>query len=124
MSGHFEVVFSVFLRDDTPAEVLAELRWHLGLSPERSPRLTIDDDEPLLSPGTPSYLPGGETATLNRQYRYTSSGGDHYAWGLHARVYWWTICGRTAGGGSPNSWHHGRTRTAMRASSGRNFSRR
>jgi hypothetical protein len=88
VSAHYEVVFSVFLRDDTPADVLAELRWHLGLSPERPPRLAIDRELPLLAPGSPSRLPGGEGASLDRRHRYPSSAVEHYAWSLYARLYW------------------------------------
>src|SRR5690242_4942006 len=88
MSGHFEIVFSVFLRDDTPAAVLDELRWQLGLARERPGQLVIDYDEPQLRPAASSYLPGGETANLERQYRYTAPTGEHYAWGLHVRLFW------------------------------------
>jgi hypothetical protein len=31
MSDHYEVVFSCFLREETPAEVLDAVRWHLGM---------------------------------------------------------------------------------------------
>ncbi len=88
MSQHFEIVFSVFLRDDTPADVLAELQWHLGLSTEQPEHLAIDYGEPLLRPSAPSYLPGGESVKLERQHRYTSPSGEHYAWGLYARLFW------------------------------------
>lgn len=35
MSGHYEIVFSLFIRDDVPPEILAELRWRLGLTADR-----------------------------------------------------------------------------------------
>lgn len=88
MSQHFEIVFSVFLRDDIPADMLAELRWHLGLSTGQPEQLAIDYGEPTLRPNTPSYLPGGESVQLERQHRGTSPSGEHYAWGLYARLFW------------------------------------
>jgi hypothetical protein len=88
VSLHYEVVFSLFLRDDLPADVLNELRWHLGLSSERPTRPVIDYEGPQLRPAATSYLPGGETASLQRQYRHSANGTDHYAWGLHVRLFW------------------------------------
>jgi hypothetical protein len=87
MSYHYEVVFSLFLRDDTPSDLLDELRWHMGLSEERSTTPATDMDYPLMRPGD-SYLPGGDLAVLQRQYRYDdASGVKHYAWGVYARMF-------------------------------------
>ncbi|MFJ4152764.1 hypothetical protein ACIP10_35045 [Streptomyces galbus] len=43
MSLHFEVVFTCFLRDNTPDTVLDALRWHLGMAPERPSGLNADE---------------------------------------------------------------------------------
>jgi hypothetical protein len=88
MSLRYEVVFSCFLVDDTPAEVLDELRWHLGL-PD-GPLTTRDGEDacPLLRPDPDSYLPGGEVAFLRRQMRGTRRGHDIHAWGLFTRNGW------------------------------------
>lgn len=69
MSDHYEVVFSCFLRDDTPESVMAALRWHLGMDAEFPENL--DDDEgqlyPLLGPDNHnSSLPGGDVVSLRR----------------------------------------------------------
>src|SRR6266487_575630 len=88
MSFHYEVVFSLFLRDDIPSGVLDELRWHLGLSTQQPDACAIDYDWPQMRPDERSYLPGGEVAVLRRQYRYSQSGVQHHAWGLYARLFW------------------------------------
>lgn len=88
MSFHYEVTFSLFLRDDTPVEVLDELRWHLGQSSERPEICVVDYDGPVLLPAESSPLAGGEVATLQRQYRFTQNGAEHFSWGVHARLYW------------------------------------
>ena len=89
MSSHYEVVFSLFLREDTPVGVLDELRWHLGLSPERPEDRAVEyGEQPVLLPHSQTYLPGSETATLRHQYRWTLRGIDEYSWGLHVRLYW------------------------------------
>jgi hypothetical protein len=89
VGNHYEVVFSVFIRDDAPDEVLAELRWHLGLSAERPPALVVDYDGPQLRPDLQSsWMPGSETATLTRQHLYNKGGVEHHAWGLYVRVMW------------------------------------
>lgn len=88
MSFHYEVTFSCFLRDDTPSEVLDELRWHLGQSSLRPETCVVNYDWPVMLPGEPSYLAGGEVATLRRQYRFTQHGVERFSWGLHARLYW------------------------------------
>ncbi|WP_394615259.1 hypothetical protein JNUCC0626_36465 [Lentzea sp. JNUCC 0626] len=88
MSLHFEVVYSFFLRDDTPPETLDELRYHLGLSEIRPPNLVVDYDHPVLEPVAESYLPGGEHVALRRQSRGRNRDGEIYAWGLYARLYW------------------------------------
>jgi hypothetical protein len=88
MSSHYEMVFSLFLRDDTPGDVLDELRWHLGLSEQRPTISALHTDYPLMRPGD-SYLPGGDVTVLQRQYRYDEMPGvKHYAWGLYARLFW------------------------------------
>jgi hypothetical protein len=88
MSQHYEVVFSMFLRDDTPAGVLDELRWHLGLSAQRPDSCVIAYDVPQMCPAGGNLLPGGEAARLRRQLRYSRAGAAHYAWGLYARLLW------------------------------------
>jgi hypothetical protein len=88
MSFHYEVVISLFLRDDTPSEVLDELRWHIGLSEQQPATSAIDVDYPLMRPGE-SYLPGGDIAVLQRQYRYDDAHGvNHHAWGLYVLLFW------------------------------------
>jgi hypothetical protein len=69
MSGHYEVVFSLFLRAETPKAVLDELHWHLGLSSERPDSLVIGTCASELTPNRDSYLPGGCVAILKRQSR-------------------------------------------------------
>jgi hypothetical protein len=88
VSSHYEVVFSLFLRDDTPSVVLDELRWHLGLLTQRPEVCAIEDDWPQLRPNERTYLPGGEVALLQRQYRYSRAGVEHHAWGLYTRQFW------------------------------------
>jgi hypothetical protein len=88
MSFHYEVVFATFLRDDTPPEVLDELRYHLGFTEDRPQHLAIDYDFPVLQPDEDSYLPGGDHVALRRQYRGRDDKGEHHAWGLHVRLYW------------------------------------
>lgn len=88
VSLHFEVVFSLFLREDTPDDVMHELRYHLGLSTQRPANLEIDYGHPVLEPNPDSYLPGGEQAVLRKQYRYHRAGVEHHAWGLHVRLHW------------------------------------
>ncbi|MFI5529952.1 hypothetical protein ACIA8O_15560 [Kitasatospora sp. NPDC051853] len=89
MSLHFEVVFTCFLRDETPSAVLAALRWHLGLTAERSPGLDADEHPyPLLEPDPDSRLPGGDFASLRRQARGFVAGRELHAWGLSSRTCW------------------------------------
>ncbi|MBC9712968.1 hypothetical protein H9Y04_10345 [Streptomyces sp. TRM66268-LWL] len=89
MSDHCEVVFSCFLRDDTPESVLAALRWHLGLAPERPAHLDPEwHPYPLLEPDPDSWLPGGDTASLRRQSTGFTAEGERYAWGLFSRNHW------------------------------------
>jgi hypothetical protein len=83
MGTHYEVVYSLLLRDETPEDMLAEFRWHLGLSSEKPENMTVDCDVPLLSADQAGYLPGGAFAVLRRQSR-----GTHETWGLYSRVYW------------------------------------
>ncbi|SEB65018.1 hypothetical protein [Streptomyces sp. TLI_105] len=89
MSLHYEVVFTCFLQEDTPETVLAALRWHLGLASERPAEL--DEEEyayPLLDPDPDSRLPGGDFASLRRQSRGFTAGGECHAWGLFSRNLW------------------------------------
>lgn len=86
MSAYYEVVFSLFIRDDTADEELGALRWHLGLSEQRPRECTIDTEYPLLRPHDDSRLPGGDVVAFQRQRVY--SGRREYAWGLHTRLYW------------------------------------
>jgi hypothetical protein len=88
VSVSYEVVFSLFLRDDTPGEVLAELRWHLGLAADRPGPWALGYETPVLRPGESSRLAGGESAALSRQYRTDAAGAGRPAWGLHVRVFW------------------------------------
>ncbi|MFC9977138.1 hypothetical protein ACFVH6_40175 [Spirillospora sp. NPDC127200] len=78
MSLHFEVVFTCFLREDTPPQVLAALRWHLGLAEERPAGLG-EHAYSLLAPDPHSRLPGGDVASLREQDQ---------GWGLFSRNYW------------------------------------
>ncbi|MER6738314.1 hypothetical protein [Streptomyces puniciscabiei] len=89
MSLHFEVVFTCFLRDDTPDTVLNALRWHLGLTAERPTGLDRDEHSyPVLAPDPDGRLPGGDFASLRRQSRGSVAGRELYAWGLFSRNYW------------------------------------
>ncbi|MFG3287613.1 hypothetical protein ACGF3G_02210 [Streptomyces sp. NPDC048179] len=88
MSDHYEVVFSSFLRDDTPASVLAALRWHMGMDDEGPEDLARDDHPyPLLLPGG-SRLPGGDIVSLRRSVQELTSSGTRYEWELFVRIYW------------------------------------
>ncbi|MFF7454466.1 hypothetical protein [Kitasatospora sp. NPDC008115] len=89
MSLHFEVVFTCFLRDDTPDTVLEALRWHLGMIPERPSGLDPDEHAyPLLAPDPDSRLPGGDCASLRRRSRGSTAGREPHPWGLFSRTYW------------------------------------
>jgi hypothetical protein len=89
MSMHYEVVFSCFLRDDTPERVLEALRWHLGLAAEWPAGPAADEPvERLLRPDQASNLPGGDIASLRRQAVAGAAGSDRYAWGLFSRNRW------------------------------------
>lgn len=89
VSLHYEVVFTCFLRDDTPDSVLAALRWHLGLALERPAELDAEEHSyPLLSPDPDSRLPGGDFVSLRRQSRGFTHGGELHAWGLFSRNLW------------------------------------
>ncbi|MFG2564179.1 hypothetical protein ACGFR6_01910 [Streptomyces sp. NPDC048567] len=80
MSLHYEVVFTCFLRADTPAPVLDALRWHLGLTEEPPPGHGEGEYAyPLLTPDPHSRLPGGDFASLRLQDE---------GWGLYSRNYW------------------------------------
>ncbi len=88
MSDHYELVFSSFLRDDTPASVLAALRWHMGMDDEDPEDLDRDDHPyPLLLRGQ-SPLPGGDNVSLRRSVPESTSSGTPYGWELFVRIYW------------------------------------
>ena len=87
MSAHYEVVFSCFLRDDTPAEILDALRWHLGLVAGQ-PADSEPGQRPLLLPDPASSLPGGDVASLRFQSHGIDTSGRAAAWGLFSRSLW------------------------------------
>jgi hypothetical protein len=89
MSVQYEVVFACFLRDETPAETLDALRWHLGLAPDRPPGISpADQPDRLLRPDPASGLPGGDVASLQLQAQTLNGGGRAQAWGLYSRTIW------------------------------------
>ncbi|MCX4819991.1 hypothetical protein OG883_08755 [Streptomyces sp. NBC_01142] len=90
MSDHYEVVFSCFLRDDTPESVLAALRWHLGMDAERPGDLDPEEHlYPLLTPDrNNSRLPGGDIVSLRRTVQGSTAFGQQHAWELFSRNYW------------------------------------
>lgn len=87
MSVHYEVVFSCFLRADTPAEVLDALRWHLGLLAEQPADLD-PTQRALLRADPSSHLPGGDVASLQRQAGGAETAPDTQGWGLFSRTLW------------------------------------
>jgi hypothetical protein len=86
MSAYYEIVFSLFIRDNTGDEELDALRWHLGLSEQRPEECAIGTGYPLLRPHDGSALPGGDVVAFQRQRVY--GGGRTHAWGLYTRLYW------------------------------------
>ncbi len=89
MSVQYEVVFACFLRDETPAETLDALRWHLGLLADRPPNLSAaDHPQRLLCPDPASGLPGGDVASLQLQRLTVADDGQARAWGLYSRTLW------------------------------------
>jgi hypothetical protein len=89
MSLHYEVVFTCFLRDDTPIETLDVLRWHLGLLDDWPPGLDQGGQvDRLLCPDPASSLPGGDVAALQQQLLKSAPGLGTLAWGLFARTLW------------------------------------
>jgi hypothetical protein len=89
MSVQYEVVFACFLRDDTPAETLDALRWHLGLLSDRPPGISAaDQPDRLLCPDPASGLPGGDVASLQPQAQTLDHGRQAEAWGLYSRTVW------------------------------------
>ncbi|MFD9213330.1 hypothetical protein ACFVY9_09475 [Streptomyces sp. NPDC059544] len=91
MSDRYEVVFSCFLRDYTPASVMTAVRRYLGMDAECPEGL--DDDEgqlsPLLAPDNHhSRLPGGDVVSLRRTVQGFTSSGARYEWELFARNDW------------------------------------
>jgi len=87
MTVHYEVVLSCFLRDDTPAEVLDALRWHLGLLTEQPADLD-PSQRALLRADLSSRLPGGDVAALQPQASGAGPAGDEPGWGLFSRTLW------------------------------------
>lgn len=88
MSDHYEVVFSCFLRHDTPALVLAALRWHMGMDDEDPDGLDPDNHPyPLLLPGD-GRLPGGDIASFRRTVQEFTASGKRHEWELFVRIYW------------------------------------
>ncbi|MFE4698928.1 hypothetical protein ACFRIC_17850 [Streptomyces sp. NPDC056738] len=86
MSIRYEMVFTCFLRDDTPESVLDALRWYMGLRADRPEPVGNDEyPHPLLTPNSDSstHLAGGELAHLVHQSR-----GSRDVWGLFVRVLW------------------------------------
>ncbi|MFE3637594.1 hypothetical protein [Streptomyces sp. NPDC059168] len=86
MSMRYEMVFTCFLKDDTPESVLDALRWHMGLRADRPESVGgVEYSHPLLTPNSDSNtnLAGGEVARLVHQAR-----GSRDAWGLFVRVLW------------------------------------
>ena len=67
MSLHYEWVISLRLRQDLPADALAEVRWHLGL--EHSPPATrkLDESPPVFVEPETGWMPGGHLAVLKEQ---------------------------------------------------------
>ena len=89
MSVRFEVVFSCFLRGDTPSEVLEAVRWHLGLAAERPAGLDpAEHPDRLLETDEESCLPGGDVASLRHREHGFEDFGRLGVWGLHSRNYW------------------------------------
>jgi hypothetical protein len=89
MSVQYEVVLACFLRDETPAETLDALRWHLGLLASRPPGVSAaDHPDRLLCPDPASSLPGGDVASLQRQRHALADDGPAEAWGMYSRTVW------------------------------------
>jgi hypothetical protein len=89
MSVQYEVVLACFLRDETPAETLDALRWHLGLLADRPEGASAANHaDRLLCPDPASSLPGGDVASLQRQLQSRADGGQAQAWGLYSRTVW------------------------------------
>lgn len=86
MGMHYEMVFTCFLKDDTPESVLDVLRWHTGMLADEPASVGSDEyPSPLLTPNPAgsAHLAGGEFAHLIQQRR-----GARDAWGLFVRVLW------------------------------------
>lgn len=92
MSERYEVVFSCYLRDDTPSSVMAGLRWHLGIDNELPEGLDDDDGQlqRLLAPAsyTDRRVPGGDSVSLRREVQQFTRAGQRYEWELFARNHW------------------------------------
>ncbi|MGX1546736.1 hypothetical protein [Streptomyces adustus] len=92
MSTHFEVVFSCYVRDDTPEWVMAALRWHLGMDADFPEGLDDQDGQldPLMVPDsyTNRHIPGGDAVSLRREVQGFTNHGELYEWELFARNHW------------------------------------
>ena len=79
MSVHYEMVFTCFLKDNTPESVLTP---SAGTWTSRAAVGTDECPYPLLTPNADSntHLAGGELARLVHQSR-----GSRNAWGLFVR---------------------------------------
>jgi hypothetical protein len=84
VSFHYEIVFALDLRDGTPADVLDELRWHLGLPGDLPASTRLPVAYRLLRPSGQTHLPGGESVRLDRYLKFYG----HFAIGLFARLFW------------------------------------
>lgn len=92
MSNRYEVVFSCYLRDDTPERVMAALRWHLGMDTEIPDGLDDHDGQlyPLLLPDNYANrrFPGGDVVSLHREVQEFTCDGELHEWELFARSHW------------------------------------
>lgn len=85
MSLHYELTLSLRLRPDVPEAFLAELRYHLGLSPIASQAPTLDWGGPAFTCGSDGgELAGGPVASIIRQQPYLNRSA---VWGVFARTF-------------------------------------
>ena len=82
VSLHYELVLSLWLRPDTPAEYVDELRYHLGMTDESPGALELADR--VFAGGGDDYLTGGIIATLKLAQPFANRPA---AWGLHVRTF-------------------------------------
>lgn len=79
MSFHYEVVVSIYLREEIAESVVPEVRWHCGLGPP--PEDLMFSDAHVFGAEDVSYVPGGDVTRL-AQDTGTSWGP---MWGLFVR---------------------------------------